>query len=90
MRMQVLILCAISTNFRRRSSTVGSVDSGGSEAGGLVPGSGGHHFKTKYRVLVMGNSRVGKTSIISQFLYDQFSTNYKVIIKEGTGILILK
>ena len=88
MRMQVLILCVIST--RRRSSTVGSVDSGGSEAGGLVPGSGGHHFKTKYRVLVMGNSRVGKTSIISQFLYDQFSTNYKVIIKEGTGILILK
>jgi len=67
---------------RRRSSTVGSVDSGGSEAGGLVPGSGGHHFKTKYRVLVMGNSRVGKTSIISQFLYDQFSTNYKATVEE--------
>ena len=34
--------------------------------------------KTKYRVLVMGSARVGKTSIISQFLYDQFSSKYKV------------
>ena len=34
--------------------------------------------KTKYRVLVMGAARVGKTSIISQFLYDQFSSKYKV------------
>ena len=75
-------------NFRRRSSTVGSVDSGGSEAGGLV--AGGHHCKTKYRVLVMGNSRVGKTSIISQFLYDQFSTNYKVIATKTNQCKILQ
>ena len=62
---------------RRRSSAVGSIDSGGSDAGG--PGGDHHHQqKTKYRVLVMGSSRVGKTSIISQFLYDQFSTKYKV------------
>ena len=59
---------------RRRSSAVGSIDSGGSDVGGL----GGHHHKTRYRVLVMGKERVGKTSIISQFLYDQFSTKYKV------------
>ena len=44
--------------------------------GGPGPGAGGH--KTKYRVLVMGSARVGKTSIISQFLYDQFSSKYKV------------
>ena len=74
---------------------MGSVDSGGSEAGGPGPGAGpvtdqsepsmrltdqsqaGGH-KTKYRVLVMGSARVGKTSIISQFLYDQFSSKYKV------------
>ena len=64
---------------RRRSSAVGSIDSGGSDAGG--PGGQSHHHyqhKTKYRVLVMGSSRVGKTSIISQFLYDQFSSKYKV------------
>ena len=51
---------------------------------GGVPGHNGHTghtgHKTQYRILVMGNSRVGKTSIISQFLYDQFSTNYKVNI----------
>ena len=57
---------------RRRSSAVGSVDSGESE-------TGVSQTKTKYRVLVMGSSKVGKTSIISQFLYDQFSTKYKVI-----------
>ena len=55
---------------------MGSIDSGGSDIGGL----GGHHHKTRYRVLVMGKERVGKTSIISQFLYDQFSTKYKVRI----------
>ena len=65
---------------RRRSSAVGSVDSGGSEVGGVAGGGagGGAGAKTKYRVLVLGSSRVGKTSIISQFLYDQFSTKYKV------------
>ena len=38
--------------------------------------------KTKYRVLVLGSARVGKTSIISQFLYDQFSPKYKVSTTE--------
>ena len=70
------ILLSIIIGDRRRSSAVGSVDSGGSEAGGVAGGVAG--AKTKYRVLVLGSSRVGKTSIISQFLYDQFSTKYKV------------
>ena len=70
------ILLSIVIGGRRRSSAVGSVDSGGSEAGGVAGGGAG--AKTKYRVLVLGSSRVGKTSIISQFLYDQFSTKYKV------------
>jgi len=64
---------------RRRSSTVGSVDSGGSEMNGAASG---HAHKTQYRVLVMGNSKVGKTSIISQFLYDQFSADYKATVEE--------
>ena len=79
---------------RRRSSTVapslklslsssekrGSVDSGGwsgSDGGGLLTAT-----KTSYRVLVMGASRVGKTSIISQFLYDQFQSRYKATVEE--------
>ena len=79
---------------RRRSSIVapslklslsssekrGSVDSGGwsgSEGGGVLPAA-----KTSYRVLVMGASRVGKTSIISQFLYDQFQSRYKATVEE--------
>ena len=79
----VYYLLSIIIGDRRRSSAVGSVDSGGSEAGG---GAGG---KTKYRVLVLGSSRVGKTSIISQFLYDQFSTKYKVH-NQNVDILRLK
>ena len=72
---------------RRRSSAVGSIDSGGSDAGGLR-GPSQHLHKTKYRVLVMGSSRVGKTSIISQFLYDQFSTKYKVGEGRSTQIKV--
>ena len=71
---------------RRRSSAVGSIDSGGSDVGGL----GGHHHKTRYRVLVMGKERVGKTSIISQFLYDQFSTKYKVRLCNRVKVNYLK
>jgi small GTP-binding protein len=79
---------------RRRSSIVapslklslsssekrGSVDSGGwsgSEGGGVRPAA-----KSSYRVVVMGASRVGKTSIISQFLYDQFQSRYKATVEE--------
>ena len=73
---------------RRRSSAIGlplfspttkgvgdkrdSVDSGGS-AGLDV---------SMYRVLVMGASKVGKTAIISQFLYDQFPLGYKPTLEE--------
>ena len=70
---------------RRRSSAVGSIDSGGSDAGVSL-----HQHKTKYRVLVMGSSRVGKTSIISQFLYDQFSSKYKVGGLKSKFISLLK
>ena len=68
---RLLIMRFSLTNSRRRSSAVGSIDSGGSD---MV------QQKTRYRVLVMGRERVGKTSIISQFLYDQFSTKYKVLV----------
>ena len=38
-------------------------------------GQGIHELPTKstYRILVLGASKTGKTSIVRQFLYDQFS-----------------
>ena len=38
-------------------------------------GHGIHELPTKstYRILVLGASKTGKTSIVRQFLYDQFS-----------------
>ena len=71
---------------RRRSSAVGlplrfvptgqgSVDSAGSCEGAVG-------VKTSFRVLVMGSSMVGKTSIISQFLYDKFKPEYKATVQD--------
>ena len=38
--------------------------------------------KVVYRVVVLGSSMVGKTSIISQFLYDSFISGYKETVDE--------
>lgn len=38
--------------------------------------------KDHYRVVVMGAPRVGKTAIISQFLYDTFIPEYKATVEE--------
>ncbi|RUS78063.1 hypothetical protein EGW08_014175 [Elysia chlorotica] len=38
--------------------------------------------KSHYRLVVMGGAAVGKTAIISQFLYDQFVSEYKETIEE--------
>jgi len=78
----------------RRSSAVG-LAMGGSRRGSLIPaeghrdsldsgGSSGSEAgcTSSYRVLVMGASRVGKTAIISQFLYDQFCPEYKPTVEE--------
>jgi small GTP-binding protein len=35
-----------------------------------------------YRVVVLGSSTVGKTAIISQFLYDSFTSGYKETVDE--------
>lgn len=32
----------------------------------------------KFKVIFLGNQSVGKTSIISKFVYDNFDANYKV------------
>ncbi|GBP30494.1 Dexamethasone-induced Ras-related protein 1 [Eumeta japonica] len=38
--------------------------------------------KQQHRVVVMGSARVGKSSIISQFLYDKFQEHYKETVEE--------
>lgn len=38
--------------------------------------------KRNYRVVVLGSSRVGKTSVISQFLFNTFSEHYKETLEE--------
>lgn len=39
-------------------------------------------MKEKYRVVIMGSAFVGKTQIVSQFLYDKFSSRYRQTIEE--------
>lgn len=38
--------------------------------------------KQQHRVVVMGAAKVGKTCIISQFLYDKFNPRYKKTVEE--------
>lgn len=38
--------------------------------------------KDHYRIIVMGGAGVGKSCIISQFLYEEFQTKYKATIEE--------
>lgn len=45
-------------------------------------GSGSTIMKIRRRIVMMGAARVGKTSIIKQFLYDQFPDRYKETIEE--------
>ncbi|XP_046664536.1 GTP-binding protein Di-Ras1-like [Homalodisca vitripennis] len=48
-----------------------------SSSGASCGGSKEHH-----RVVVMGAARVGKSSIISQFLYDRFLSRYRETVEE--------
>ena len=48
----------------------------------LPPSLGALGEVAGYRVLVLGPSKVGKTAIISQFLYDQFQPGYKPTVEE--------
>uniref|UniRef100_T1GH87 Uncharacterized protein n=1 Tax=Megaselia scalaris TaxID=36166 RepID=T1GH87_MEGSC len=38
--------------------------------------------KIRHKIVVMGSTKVGKTSIITQFLYNSFTTKYKKTIEE--------
>lgn len=64
----------------RLSSMGGESTCSNSSSGGS--GSGSTTMKIRRRVVMMGAARVGKTSIIKQFLYDQFPDRYKETIEE--------
>lgn len=34
----------------------------------------------KYKICILGDEAVGKTSIISRFMYDKFASDYKITI----------
>lgn len=38
--------------------------------------------KANYRIMVLGASRSGKTSIVRQFLYDKFSAGYRETVDD--------
>jgi len=66
----------------RLSSMGGESTCSNSSSGGSGSGSGSTTMKIRRRVVMMGAARVGKTSIIKQFLYDQFPDRYKETIEE--------
>lgn len=42
----------------------------------------GQQHKEEHRIVVMGSAKVGKSSIISQFLYDKFLSRYRETVEE--------
>jgi len=70
----------------RRSSIVSllqrRMSSRGQDSFDSCGSSGSEGGKVVYRVVVLGSSRVGKTAIISQFLYDSFISGYKETVDE--------
>lgn len=42
----------------------------------------GTRLKSRYKVVVLGAARVGKTAIVHQFLYDSFPTKYRRTVDE--------
>lgn len=57
-----------------RPSTTSTTATFGSTSSGIL--------KEKHRVVMMGSARTGKSQIVSQFLYDRFSSRYRQTIEE--------
>ena len=71
----------------RLSSINRSLENSSMEDSSLCSSSSTHDSellaaKSNYRIMILGTKRSGKTSIIQQFLYDKFSTNYKETIDD--------
>ncbi|XP_045594724.1 ras-related protein Rap-2b isoform X2 [Procambarus clarkii] len=71
-----------------RRATAAVAAAGGAGPSGACPGVGaatpeGCEGQTRrYRVVVMGAAKVGKTAIINQFLYDSFTPKYTRTVEE--------
>ena len=66
------------------SSVEGASSSSSSSSSGQVSGRapGGFLQKGRYRIVVMGGAGVGKTSMITQFLYNEYMAEYKATVEE--------
>lgn len=44
--------------------------------------------KIKYKIVLLGNQHVGKTSIIDRFINDRFESNYCVVLQTLRPLLV--
>ncbi|XP_047499074.1 ras-related protein Rap-1b-like isoform X1 [Penaeus chinensis] len=72
------------TPVSKEEDAAGSPGAGGaaSTSGVSVDKPGEDPTKRRYRVVVMGAAKVGKTAIINQFLYDSFTPKYTRTVEE--------
>lgn len=72
------------TPVSKEEDATGSPGAGGaaSTSGVSVDKPGEDPKKRRYRVVVMGAAKVGKTAIINQFLYDSFTPKYTRTVEE--------
>lgn len=64
------------------SSTSSATSSSSSSAKNDKTSSEYAKLKEQHRVVMMGSAKVGKSSIISQFLYDKYLTRYRETVEE--------
>lgn len=77
-----------STNIRSRLPSIcygkdtSSLDEYSNESSSSTDNSDLNIPKSNYRIMILGAKKVGKTSIVQQFLYDKFSEGYKETVDD--------
>ena len=63
------------------TSTPGATNGTSASSGTATPSASSAVIpRSKYKLVFLGDEAVGKTSIITRFMYDTFDTTYKVTI----------